>query len=520
MSDDPTTYSLAQETQRDAWQTIRDVRAGTRTMRAKAKDRKYLPKFSDEDDTTYANRVETTPFDAHYEDATRALIAKPFSKPVSLAGSGDEDEAPIDEAAVTWADDFDLAGNNLHVWAHKAFEEAVHMGGVLAFVDYPRITTPLRNRAEQRAANLRPYVRLIPIDDVYAVRDAVIGGRREIVLLRFRDDYVRPVGPFGETTVQRVRQYRRDDGTGAILVETYEFAEGEWHLNAGETGTLDGISRIPVAPYIIGRVEDDRYASRPTMLDVAEKQIEHFRHSGRIVGTFDASAFPMLQAEGMAPERDPEGNIKPVKVGPRRVLYSGITRGADVRPGRWSYVEPSCASLAQAIDYLDRIEDSIRSMALQPTLPSENVVNQAATTSAINAARAHSVLQAWSLHLKDWLEQIFVLMKEWEGQASDVVVQVVTDFSDTAFTVEHLKVLQEARAVGDISRRTFWDELKRRGVLGDGFAPNDEEDRIETEGGGLIGHNGGPPIDDGTGDRTGGGTGDDGTIRPPVGAAA
>ena len=494
----PDTRSAAQTALMPDWQMIRDVRAGEREMRTVARERGYLPKFEDESDVAYKARVDATPFTAHYEDATRALIAKPFTKEVVLQGSGEQkDQIPPDAKA--WAEDIDLEGNNLHVFAMETMEEAVHLGGCFLFVDFPKLSDGERPQTlgQERQLGLRPFVQRIAVDDVLAVHDAVIGGVRRLTSFRWLEIVVEvDESGFGEVSFPRVR-HLTDDLNGTVEMTVYEKAggNGEWGRNASLSGKID-IPFIPIVPFIIGRTEQGRYAARPPMLDVVSKQIEHFRHSGRIAAMFDASAFPMLQGQNMDPPKDADGNVVALPVGPRATLWTGAVQGSDVKPGEFKYLEPRGDSLELALKYLDTIESAIRTMALQPTVPARNLQNVAATHTAVNAARTHAVVQAWALHLKDRLEQMFVLMYAWRGQDSPVEVSVNTDFSEDLVAETDLRELRELYAARAISLRTLWQEWKRRGKLGPQFDEEKEEGRLAEEDGGLgMDFGGGLPSD-------------------------
>ncbi|EFL88300.1 DUF4055 domain-containing protein [Ahrensia sp. R2A130] len=463
----PDTPSLSTLEMLPDWQLIRDVRSGTTGMRSAGE--LYLPKFIDESDAAYKVRVSQTPFTAHYEDACRAIVGKPFSKEVTLQGQ-QEGEVDLSADAKAWAEDVDLAGNNLHVFAESAFDEAVHLGGVFILVDYPQAGETVTTVADQRATGARPFARLIPIDAMLAVHDESIGGVRRITSARWRDDEIVQDG-FDETVVPRVRHMeRQEDGTVTLTV--YESDGKEWSENTDLSAVLT-IPQVPILPFILGRSDKGRYAARPTMLDVAHAQVEHYQHGGRITSIFEMAGFPMLQGEGMdAPTADgPDGGKIPaaVPVGPRAVLFTGAAAG-DAKAGKWSYVEPTGTIVDKALDYLATIEQTIRTMALQPSMPSKGMQNMAATTSAVNASRAHSVLQSWAIRLKDALEQMFVLFEMWEGRNDSAVeVYVNTDFATEMLFDSDPQDILSAVSLGYITLETYFDEMMRRGKLGPQF---------------------------------------------------
>lgn len=113
----------------------------------------------------------------------------------------------------------------------------------------------------------------------------------------------------------------------------------------------------------------------------------------------------------------------------------------------------------------------------------ENTGTVTATASGIEAAKAHSTLQAWALALKDALEQAFVFTAMWTGADTNTApeVSVHTDFAVGLYGAEEVRVLLDARKEAQISRETFWDEMQRRGVLGPQFDREKEEERLLAE---------------------------------------
>mgnify|MGYP003692142109 CR=1 FL=1 len=104
--------------------------------------------------------------------------------------------------------------------------------------------------------------------------------------------------------------------------------------------------------------------------------------------------------------------------------------------------------------------------------------NVTATASGIEAAKSHSAVGTWANALKDALEQAFALTAKWKKSAEKVSVSINTDFAVGQWGVDEIKELREARASGDLSLGTYWDELSRRGVLGPQFDPKTELDAL------------------------------------------
>jgi hypothetical protein len=121
-------------------------------------------------------------------------------------------------------------------------------------------------------------------------------------------------------------------------------------------------------------------------------------------------------------------------------------------------------------------------LGMQPMVQKAGGVS--ATATAVDSAKAHSVLQMWAITLKDALEQAFMIAEAYRGRESKVEVDVFTDFTADPFAQAPLTALRDARKAGDLSRRTFWSGLRRFDVLPADFDADAEDELLadETEG--------------------------------------
>jgi len=479
---DPSTPSSVYTAMIAEWQLVRDIRAGAAAIRAAGQT--YLPKFEDEDDDEYTKRLAVAPFTALYEDSTRTLVSKPFSKEVKLQG-----EVPQDLR--DWCENIDLAGNNLHVYASNTFGEAIHMGGCYILVDMPRPNQAPANLAQERAAGLRPFFRNIHFDDMLAIYDGVRNGKTYIRQIRFRDNSLE-LDDLEEKLVERIRVID-DLGEGDTpWLEQRVFEKGSegWFLNTDLSGTIGApkITEIPLVPLLFGLPVNGRFGVKPTMADLAHKQIEHYRHSNRLDNALEFTGFSPLQAKGMAPpmEKDDAGNMVAMRlrIGQKTILFAPPGQAGD-RP-EWDWLKTDSAGINQLREHKKDLEAEMRMLGLQPIMPQGGIQNMAATTSSINAARTHSAVQAWALKLKDAIELAFVYAARWRNLPETAEAFVHTDFSSEVLKDADEKLLLEMVLAGLITRETFYDEMQRRDILGPQFDKTEEPDKLEAEGLGLA----------------------------------
>ncbi|MGA0564162.1 DUF4055 domain-containing protein [Ancylobacter sp. VNQ12] len=457
-SQDPSTPSLAHAALRDDWSMIRAIRAGAKAIKAAGET--YLPKFPAEDADEYDRRKKSAPWRPEFEDALRALSAKPFAKEVSLAGT------PSPEM-VALAEDVDGQGNNLHNFAKEVFEGGVALGAHGILVDYPP-TEGARTRADERAAGARPYWVSINADDILALRTEQRGGRRIVSYLRIREMAVEVEG-FAETAVPKIREIM--PGAWKVWREQKTAAGATaWAVESEGVMTLD---EVPFVFFATNERKGDQYVL-PPLIDLAVMQIELYRAGSNKEQIFTIAGSPMLTANGMAA---PEG-AGVIETGPGRVLYAP---GAEGITTSWDYIQPAAANLKEIREDIAEIIADLRRLGMQPMLP-RITGTVTATASGIDAAKAHSTLQAWALALKDALEQAFVFSAAWiAAPRSAPEVSVHTGFAVGLYGAEEVRVLLDARKEAQISQETLWDEFQRRGVLGPQFDRGKEEKRLLDE---------------------------------------
>lgn len=501
----PATESSDYQAMSHAWAMIEHIRAGAEAVRTEGTV--YLPKYDGESENGYAARLASAPWRPEFTDALRSMVAKPFTSEVKLAG-----DPPPDIKAVS--EDIDGQGNNLHVFAREVFESGVAAGLHGIYVTFPP-ADGVRTLADEKAAGLRPYWVSLRALDIVACYVRVVGGKTKIEHMRLREDAVVRNG-FEEEVIERVRVLELDDN-GQPTSCLWEKRHGEKDWTQGPVIKLRGVTELPVVLFFTARREG-HYRVRPPLIDLAEMQMEIYRAGARKEEVLTYAGSPMLKGKGMSPPPEPpepphgmkrwaKTGASPVVVGPKTVLYA--PPGLEGVPTDWDFIQPNAANITEIREDLSDTIDDFRRLALQPTTARSGVLT--ATGEAIQGAKAHSAIESWANKLKDALEQALVYTCQWLKLQPNVEVFVHTDFGVDIDGGQDMAELLKARQAGEISRETYWDELRRRGKLGPQFDPEEEKQRLEQEvpAGNPDDFNGGEPPGPGDGGSPG-----DGTVVP------
>jgi hypothetical protein len=466
------------------WDVVETMMAGTKAMRAAGKT--YLPQFPGESDDDYEYRRKTAKFTNIFRDIGENLSAKPFTKEVSLA----KPEAFTDFTDIV--EDIDGAGNHLNVFAADTFFRGVTRAIDWIFVDYPP-KRPGSDLPTARRSGARPYWVHIPATEMLAVYSAMVGSKEIIHYARMRETVVERDGT-EETEVTQVRVLVRDpiyDDDGVVVdyaparFEVWRQTESEVTTNgkteAKTVWTLDHsgsitIGEIALVPFITGRRHGMSWRFSPVLQDVADLQVEHYQRETNLKFAETMTAYPVLAGNGVMPEISADGKPRPIKRGPNSVLYGGVRDGVA---GTWEVIEPSATSLQFLASQVETIETQMRELGRLPLTGGTAGLTQVAA--AFGSQKASSAVQMWAFGLKDALERAFVLTAKWMEVAKSPEVNVHTDFAVEFSGESDFADLTKARENGEITRETYWRELKRRGKLSADFDPKAETKGLEEE---------------------------------------
>lgn len=445
--DNPSTASIAHDRLAHAWETIRTIRKGAKAIRDA--NERFLIKFPAEEQEEYQRRLKSAPWRPEFVDCIATLSAKPFTKEVKLADDASQQMKDI-------AENIDGRGNNLHVFAKDAFEGGVSMGAHGILVDFPSGQAG-RTVAEERAAGVRPYWVPINADDILELITTQRGGRRAVTVLRVKESRIERDG-FQQKLVPLIREIRAEsagvNGTWTVWREEKKADKAEWVLDKEGSITLD---EVPFVFYATNDLEGDQYV-KPPLLDLADMQIELYNAGSKKEQIFTVAGSPMLSANGMAA---PDGGK--IETGPGRVLFAPGVEGITTS---WEYIQPEAANLKEIRDDIREIIEDMRRIGMQPMTQAAG--NTPALAFAFDGEKSFTVLQSWALGLKDALEQAFVFTARWMNQPEESApsVMVHTDFAVGLYGGTEIVELNKARFEGQITRKTYLEEMQRRGFLG------------------------------------------------------
>lgn len=453
----------------DYWDQTDTIVDGIKAMRLARE--KYLPKFVDEEREEYDFRVAATKMTNVYRDIVEGLASKPFEEEISLVTSDKEGAKAIPLQIEEFIEDVDGSGNNLTVFSSNVFFNGINSAVDWIFVDFPSVDpTQVRSVADAKKAGVRPFWSRVLGRNVLEAKTAMIGGKETLTYMRIFEP--------GKPEHVRVFERTASGVTWQLFVKTDRPAPSGKTMFVLETEGVISIGVIPLIPFITGRRDGRTFRIFPTLQDAADLQIELYQQESGLKFVKIMAAYPMLAAEGVNPPVGPDGKPMKLRVGPGKVLY-GKPNG-DGKAGTWKYVEPGAETMKFLADDIKSTIENLRELGRQPlTAQSSNVT---VINSAVAAGKARTAVGAWALTLKDALENALVLTCTWLGITDySPEVNVYTEFDDFADGGADVTELGAARGRKDISRYTYWAELKRRKILAPEFDAEAEDERLLEE---------------------------------------
>lgn len=459
--DNPATESGEYRGMKAQWELVSDITAGIEVVRKKGQ--RYLPKYQDESSQEYDRRLAVSPWRPEFSDALNALAAKPFTKDVSIKNGAAKEIMAV-------AEDIDGRGNSQTAFLRDSFHDGIAKGVHAILVDFPALHPDGAARvslAEEKARGARPYWLQISADDILALYTTWVGGKEIVSHFRFKESYTERVG-FSEVSGTRIRVYEPG------YWEVWQKADDQrvWQKTSKGVINRNGHTSVPVVPFFTGKRLGDLRV-KPPLIDLAHMQLELYRAQSRKEEVMTYASSPMLAANGLAPPKD-GGSLS---VGPKTVLYAPVT--TDSGRASWEYISPDAANVKEIRQDVEGIIQDMQRLGMQPMI--QRTGRPTATGDSIEAAKAHTVLQAWALGLKDVAEQCWVLTAQWMSSTDKPEITIYTDFSTLSASAAPLAALATARAGRDLSRRSYWVALQRYNVLPADFDPNEEEKAITDE---------------------------------------
>lgn len=434
---------------------------------------KYMPKFTEEEQQEYANRILFASMTNVYRDIVESLSAKPFERETEFRAD-EKNKKTVPEQMQDFQEDVDGLGNSLTMFSSDLFFNGLNNAISWIFVDYPNGNENVVTLADAKAADVRPFWSVILARNVLAARYKRQNSKIWLTYFKLHE-------PRSEGVPDRVRIFNRnaDNTVSWELWEKNSDQTQKYKFKLVDDGVLT-INVIPMVPFITGRRVGRSMKIFPVLRDAIELQETLYRNESSLEYNKTISGYAMLSATGVVPELDKATNKpKRVATGPTRILYGGVNNAGTA--GRWEFIQPSAEMSKFLSDDIERTIQRLRELGKQPlTAQSGNLTT---ITTAVAAGKSKSAVKSMCQNLKDTLENAAVITcMYYNVPVEDApLVFVFDDFDDIIEGGDDVAALRAAREDGDLSQETYWEELQRRNVLSSEFNAERERKRQLSE---------------------------------------
>jgi hypothetical protein len=432
---------------RKQWLVLEALSAGTPAMRQGGEA--FLPQWPAEDIAAYRARLNTATLFPAYRRTVGVMSGKPFAKPLGLI------DAPA--SIETWAEDIDLQGVSLHVFAQEMFSESFYgLAGILA--SYPKAGQQFRSKAEQEASGQRPYLVRVLHNQILGWKSELVNGRMRLTQLRLMESIDEDDGPFGVKCVQQVRVL--EPGTWQVW---REIEKDKWALKEEGATTLDEIPFVPLYGLRKGFM-----CGQAPLLDLAYLNVKHWQSQSDQDTILHVARVPILAMIGAD---DQTG----LSVGAMSAVKLPI--GADLK-----FIEHSGAAIKAGDDALAALEQQMIQTGAE-LLVKQPGAKRTATESQTDAEANKSDLQRMAENFEDALDQALYYMAKFASLGdTGGKVKLYADYGTATLSEASAALIKDLHLSGLLSRATAITELQRRGLLSDDIDPEEEIAAVDAEG--------------------------------------
>lgn len=444
------------------WQKCRDAAEGEDVIHERGTT--YLPKLSQEKEQDYQARKKRAPFFNATWRTISGMKGLIFRKaPVSV----------LPAAIQSYADNIDLTGRSLDVFAQSVVEDMLTTGRCGLLVDYPPM--PLDDNgeaisvAQAEAMGLRPYVSKYNASSIINWKTARINNVLKTVLVVLEEDEeVAGKTEFEHGSRKRYRVldliqggYRQrvivkdDSDNEVVLSETFPRMRGQV---------------MTEIPFIFIGVDDlSTDIDSPPLLDLVNMNLHHYTVGADYEHGCHFSGLPTLFIFGMQPDAD-----NPIYIG-------GAAANVITSPeGHAEYAE-----VVQGFDALRQNLDGKKAeMAILGArmLEAQKAAVESGDTQKQRVNGEMSVLGAMANIISTAITKSLRIMAEWAGASGNIEYQLNTDFVPEGVSAQEMTALVSAWQSGAISSQVLFDNLKQGEIIGADTTFEEEQERIRSQG--------------------------------------
>lgn len=407
----------------------------------------FLPKNYFEPKHRYLERLEGSTLLNAFKKTSSFLTDQVFEKDLVFS-----DDVPDD--FFENSENIDGKGTDINSFAKKIFFEGISEGAIGILLDAPVVSEDMTEE-ERKEEGLSPFLKKIKTKDVLGTQEDENG---VITQIRIKESVVKTSGKFGKEYIEQVRVistdewkvYRKTDDGKEVLYESGKIKSG----------------RVLFFPFVPGE-QLSSYTGISPLDDLAELNLSHWRSQSDQNFILHTGRTPLLFGKKL-------GDLQKVVTSTSYMMNSDED-GADL-----GFVEINGASISAGERDLTDKKNSMALYGLQQLIPRQG--NQTATEKALTASDTNSNAGSWAGTLESVLQLVFEAYGEMTGKEFPKNgVSVNKEFDLSFMGQDGNKDLFDSIDYKTLSRKSAFDEFKKRGVYSEHLEWDEEQEQIQKE---------------------------------------
>lgn len=418
---------------------------GTDAMRAAGE--KFLPKFPGEYRDTYDFRLKSAVLNNFYDAIAGLMVGMVFEKTLTQ----DKCTLPAEFLA-----NVDNKGRDLNTFAADLCKALLTKGRPHVLIDHPKKPEEAVTAADDAALGLRPYFVLMEPGAVLSAYADNESGAEVLENFRWREWGSEPDDDgYGLVQIERIRVMKRTDE--GVAFEVWERQRQSDQFVLRDEGVLHrgGTEGQPMTAIPIVTLYSDRQSfmvAKPTLDDIAHKNIEHWQSSADQRHILTVTRFPILYQIGT---KNPVALIGP---------YSMLHTETPATEAKIGYAEAEGKGTEHGWKDLARIVAEAEAMTVR-IVTSDGAKSDSGEKADVS--KESSKLQKIAAELDRGLAEALKHAARWYG-LEDKAAGTVTTHKEFGVTADDTKAIDQLRAMrdaGDLSQATYWKEIDERGLF-------------------------------------------------------
>jgi hypothetical protein len=442
------------------WKRARDAVGGLDTVRGNTET--YLPRLKDQDETDYHAYLTRASWFGASAQVTTGLLGMLWRRPPRQV---------LPAGIAKMADDIDMAGTPLNVFASQCTDEILTVGRVGILVDHPPSIDldgiPI-TLANQESLGLRPTLQMYNTEMILNWRHRRVKNAWALSMVVLEEMYEAPSDAWDNSSEPRwrvldldpadqyrQRVYRKPRADEPALPTEIQVGPDIYPLIDGKT--LDFI------PFYCAGIDDlDIDPDEPPLINLYDINYSHYRVTADYENGCHFTGLPTPYIAGYTTEANEDGKA------PERLFvgssYAWIFPDPATKVG---YLEFHGTGLKSLQENLDRKELQMAIVGSRMLMAdNKGRSNESATAATVHRVGESSKMSSIAENISIAFERALKVFANWANAAGDVQYQLNRDFVPVVMDALTLTALTAALEAGKISFDTYWDMLQR-GDIGD-----------------------------------------------------